>query len=118
MAEGGGGIPGEEFGPGKINREKIQVHVGVIPPCKKWKDCKIAASQMGSMIVEHRGYMYYIGNMLCFRCTHLMRTDLFEDMTDRITAQHPDAEEVVGVTPGDLFKMQAASGGHKGPGQK
>lgn len=60
---------------------------------------------MGSMIIEHKGYVYFIGNMLCFRCTHLKKIDMFEDLTSKIIARHPDAEEVVGVTPGDLSSM-------------
>ena len=54
------------------------------------------------MALEHKGHMYFIGNMLCFRCIHLKKTDLFEDLEVKIVAVHPDAEQVVGVTEGDL----------------
>jgi len=92
--------------PGDTGEGKIEVPTGIIPPCDKYKYCKIAniSTGQGQMILENKGYIYWIGNLMCMRCVHLVKTDLFEDMRSKLIAKHPDASQVFGVGPDDIIK--------------
>lgn len=100
MGEQSSGLPGD------TGKGKIEVPTGIIPPCDKFEDCKIAnvATGQGQMILENKGYLYWIGNLMCMRCTHLKKTDLFEDIRSRLIAKHPDATQVEGVSTSDIIK--------------
>lgn len=92
--------------PGDTGEGKIEVPTGIIPPCDKYQDCRIAnvSTGQGQMVLEIKGYIYWIGNLMCMRCSHLKKTDLFEDMKNKLIAKHPDATQVFGVAPDDILK--------------
>ena len=53
-------------------------------------------------------------------CSRYQRSDLFEEVGSQIVAEHPDAEQVVGVTSEQLAsmsKMQPAPGKTKVTGR-
>lgn len=104
MAEQTGGKvqPGGDPSPGG---QKVQIPVGVIAPCPMFKRCKVIAAEMAPVIYEWKGHVYFIGSVICPMCSRYERSDLFEEVGSKIVAEHPDAEQVVGVTSEQLASM-------------
>ena len=91
----------------------IEIPIGVIPPCDKYKTCKIIESEMAPVVYEYMGHVYFIGSLVCPLCSRYRPSDLYEAMDNELVAEHPDADQIVGVTSGqlaDLSKVQPASG--------
>ena len=68
---------------------------------------------MAPVVYEYKGHVYFIGSVICPMCKRYKASDLYEDIDSKIIAEHPDAEQVVGVTNEqltELSKMQPASG--------
>lgn len=73
----------------------LQLKVEVIPPCPKWEQCKMPRYQQAAMIIQRRGALHWVGSMMCFRCSRMETTDLFEDIDSKIISPDPAAEKIV-----------------------
>ena len=86
----------------------------MIPPCPMYKRCKIVVSEMAPVVYEWKGHVYFIGSLVCPMCSRYERSDLFEEFDSQIVAEHPDADQVVGVTSEELASMSKMQ---PGPGK-
>ncbi len=78
-----------------------------------YKRCKVIAAEMAPVVYEWKGHVYFIGSVICPMCSRYERSDLFEEIGSKIIAEHPDADQIVGVSSeqlADLSKVQPASG--------
>jgi len=76
-------------------QKTLAVNVEVIPPCSVWEQCKMPRFQSAAMIIQRRGALYWVGSMMCFRCSRMETTDLFEDVDSKIVTKDPAASRIV-----------------------
>ena len=84
----------------------VPVNVGILAPCKDYRDCKMPDIALGGQfIVERMGHTYWAGTIFCLRCKRHDPVDLFEAKGSDIAAKDPQAEQLVGVEATDIIKI-------------
>ena len=76
-------------------QKTLAVKVEVIPPCDVWEQCKMPRYQSAAMIIQRKGALYWVGSMMCFRCSRMETTDLFDDIDSKIITKDPAADRIV-----------------------
>ena len=79
----------------KQQAQGLAVHIEVIPPCPEWEQCKMPRFQSAAMIIQRRGQLHWVGSIMCFRCSRMETTDLFEDIDSKIISKDPAADRIV-----------------------
>lgn len=84
----------------------VPVNVGILAPCKDYRDCKMPDVALGGQfIVERMGHTYWAGTIFCLRCKHHIPVDLFEAKGSELIVKDPQAEQLVGVEAQDIVKI-------------